>query len=59
MGQRNQLEQMLAAIRRKKSVYAKNLENLDGLSTEMKQQLEENIQVLKEEEKKILEQMNV
>lgn len=59
MGQRNELEMTLAAIRRKKSVYIKNLENLEGLSAEMKQQLDENIQILDEEERKILEQMDV
>ena len=59
MGQRNELEMMLAAIRRKKKVYIKNLENLEGLSAEMKQQLDENIQILSDEERRILEQMNV
>ena len=59
MGQRNELEMTLAAIRRRKSVYKKNLENLEGLSAEMKQQLDENIQILNEEERKILEQMDV
>ena len=59
MGKRNQLEQTLAAIRRRKAVYIKNLENLEGLSAEMKQQLEENISILNEEENRILGQLNV
>ena len=59
MGQRNQLEQTLAAIRRRKAVYIKNLENLEGLSAEMKQQLEENIGILNEEENRILGQLKI
>ena len=47
MGQKNEQEMILAAIRRKKTLYKKNL-NLKGLSDEMKQQLEEDIGILNE-----------
>ena len=58
MGQKNEQEMILAAIRRKKTLYKKNL-NLKGLSDEMKQQLEEDIGILNEEEQKVLGQMKI
>lgn len=59
MGQINVQEETLAAIRRKKSVYIKNLENLEGLSAETKAQLEEKINILNEEESRILGQLKL
>ena len=59
MGQINVQEETLAAIRRRKAVYVKNLENLEGLSAEMKAQLEENINILNEEENRILGQLKL
>lgn len=56
MGQRNELEMTLAAIRRKKQLYRKNL-NLIGMTDERRQRLIDGIQVLNEEEQKILDQL--
>ena len=56
MGQVNQLEETLAAIRRKKKVLIKNLD-LIGLSDEMKNNLKRDIEILSVEEKKILDQL--
>lgn len=57
MGQINQAEETLAAIRRKKKVLIKNLQ-LIGLSDDMKNNLERDIGILTEEEKRLLEQIN-
>ena len=57
MGQRNELEMTLAAIRRKKQLYKKNL-NLIGMTDERRARLKDDIKLLSEEEQKILEQLN-
>lgn len=57
MGQINQAEETLAAIRRKKKVLIKNLD-LRGLSDDMKNNIERDIGILTEEEKRLLEQIN-
>ena len=56
MGQVNQLEETLAAIRRKKRVLIKNLD-LMGLSDEMKNKIMDDISILSDEEKNILDQL--
>lgn len=58
MGQRCELEMTLAAIRRKKKVYIKNLE-LQGISEEMKNNLLRDLEILSEEEEKIINQLGI
>ena len=58
MGQRCELEMTLAAIRRKKKVYIKNLD-LEGISEEMKEQLIDDIDLMSTEEAKILSQLGL
>ena len=55
MGQRNQLEMMLAAIRRKKSIYKKRLESVHSIDG--RNQLKKDIDSLSREEEKILGQL--
>ena len=56
MGQRNELEMTLAAIRRKKQLYKKNL-NLIGMTDERRDRLRKSIELLSLEEEKILDQL--
>lgn len=56
MGQRNQLEQMLAAIRRKKQLYIRNLDLVHSIKD--REELKENIRLLSMEEQRILEQLH-
>lgn len=55
MGQRNQLEMMLAAIRRKKSLYRRKLDEVHSIDG--RNQLKKDIDSLSREEEKILGQL--